>query len=63
MTGELRHHDVLAKLRAGASVLLSEHSHTERGYLPELGRALEVAAFGDITALISTEDEDPLKTV
>src|SRR6185369_1062109 len=30
VTGELRHHDVLAKLRAGSSVILSEHSHTER---------------------------------
>ena len=63
VTGELRHHAVLAKLRDGASVILSEHSHTERGYLPEFGRALERAAGGALEALISTEDADPLATV
>jgi dinuclear metal center YbgI/SA1388 family protein len=63
VTGELRHHDVLAKLRNGASVLLSEHSHTERGYLPEFARALEAAAGGAFTALVSTEDRDPLQTM
>ena len=63
VTGELRHHAVLAKLRDGASVILSEHSHTERGYLPEFGRAIERAAGGGLEALISTEDADPLETV
>src|SRR5690606_33054482 len=34
LTGELRHHDVLAKTAAGSSVVLCDHSNTERGYLP-----------------------------
>ncbi len=51
LTGEMRHHDVLAALNAGTSVILCEHSSSERGYLPvfrerlkaELGRGVEVS--------------------
>ncbi|MEI9947418.1 MAG: Nif3-like dinuclear metal center hexameric protein [Pseudomonadota bacterium] len=63
VTGELRHHDVLAKVRAGSSVILSEHSHTERGYLPEFGRRLENLADGQMQVLISERDKDPLRMV
>ena len=63
VTGEMRHHDVLAKLRAGSSVILSEHTHTERGYLPEFGRRLEALADGQIEVLVSETDADPLRTV
>jgi len=61
VTGELRHHDVLAKLRAGSSVILSEHTHTERGFLPEFGRRLESLAEGQLRVLISERDADPLR--
>jgi len=63
VTGEMRHHDVLAKLRAGASVILSEHTHTERGFLPEFARRLESFAQGQLRVLVSERDRDPLKTV
>jgi len=63
VTGEMRHHDVLAKLRAGSSVILSEHSHTERGYLPEFGRRLQDLAEGQLEVLVSERDRDPLRTV
>ncbi len=63
VTGEMRHHDVLAKVRAGSSVLLSEHTHTERGFLPELARNIEALAEGRIKALVSQKDADPLRTV
>jgi len=63
VTGEMRHHDVLARLRAGSSVILSEHTHTERGYLPEFGRRLESLAEGELQVLISERDADPLRTV
>ena len=33
LTGEMRHHDVLAANARGTSVILGEHSNTERGYL------------------------------
>jgi dinuclear metal center YbgI/SA1388 family protein len=63
VTGEMRHHDVLAKLRAGSSVILSEHTHTERGYLPEFGRRLESMAEGQLRVLISERDADPLRSM
>jgi dinuclear metal center YbgI/SA1388 family protein len=63
VTGEMRHHDVLAKLRAGSSVILSEHTHTERGFLPEFGRRLESLAEGQLRVLISERDAEPLLTI
>jgi len=63
VTGEMRHHDVLGKLRAGSSVILSEHTHTERGFLPELGERLAALANGQLEVLVSQLDADPLRTV
>ncbi len=63
VTGELRHHDVLAKLRAGSSVILSEHTHTERGFLPELARRISELAGGELEVTVSKLDADPLRTV
>lgn len=63
VTGEMRHHDVLGKLRAGSSVILSEHTHTERGFLPEFARRLESLAEGQLQVLISERDRDPLQTL
>jgi dinuclear metal center YbgI/SA1388 family protein len=63
VTGELGHHHVLAKLRAGSSVILSEHTHTERGFLPELGRRISELAGGELNVVVSERDADPLRTV
>ena len=63
VTGEMRHHDVLAKLRAGSSVILSEHTHTERGYLPEFAGRLASLSEGRLAVLVSERDADPLRTV
>jgi dinuclear metal center YbgI/SA1388 family protein len=63
VTGEMRHHDVLAKVHSGASVILSEHTHTERGYLPEFARRLAEIAEGELEVLVSERDADPLRTV
>ena len=63
VTGEMRHHDVLAKLRNGSSVILSEHTHTERGYLPVLASLLTGLAEGQLEVLVSTHDADPLVSV
>lgn len=63
VTGEMRHHDVLAKVRAGASVILCEHTHTERGFLPEFARRLEALADGQLEVVVSKHDADPLRTV
>jgi dinuclear metal center YbgI/SA1388 family protein len=63
VTGEMRHHDVLDKLRSGASVILAEHTHTERGFLPELAQSLEALTNGQIQTLVSARDADPLRTL
>ena len=36
LTGEMSHHEVLAANAEGKHVILSDHSNTERGYLPVL---------------------------
>lgn len=62
LTGEMRHHDVRAKVAAGASVILCDHTNTERGYLPTLARRLaERVPTIDVT--VSERDRDPLEVV
>jgi dinuclear metal center YbgI/SA1388 family protein len=58
-TGEMRHHDVLAAVQDGRSVVLCGHTHTERGYLPVL-RDRIAAAFPDVAIHVSEEDRAPL---
>jgi putative NIF3 family GTP cyclohydrolase 1 type 2 len=60
VTGELGHHDVLALLARGKSVILAEHSHTERGYLPRLKERLAALTEGKIEILIAESDREPL---
>lgn len=59
LTGEMRHHDVLARVHAGTSVLLTDHTNCERGYLPTLGAALAQRLPG-LLVRISERDADPL---
>eukprot|EP00658_Telonema_sp_P-2_P052670 TRINITY_DN4090_c0_g3_i2.p2 TRINITY_DN4090_c0_g3~~TRINITY_DN4090_c0_g3_i2.p2 ORF type:complete len:181 (-),score=55.62 TRINITY_DN4090_c0_g3_i2:79-621(-) len=67
LTGEMSHHEVLAANAAGTSVVLTDHSNTERGYLPVMADKLaellrdeghELPAF-----MISEVDADPLVVV
>jgi dinuclear metal center YbgI/SA1388 family protein len=62
-TGEMRHHDVLAANEAGVSVLLSEHTHTERGFLPVFRKRLQGAGAKGVKISISRADHDPLEIV
>ncbi|MFG0317478.1 MAG: Nif3-like dinuclear metal center hexameric protein [Planctomycetota bacterium JB042] len=59
LTGELRHHDVLAAVAAGRSVVLCDHSNTERGYLPEFAERLRAAVPG-LEVIVAEDDADPL---
>ena len=43
LTGEMRHHDILERTAAGAAVILSDHSNSERGYLSVLSERLKTA--------------------
>lgn len=64
-TGEMSHHHVLAANARGASVVLCEHTNTERGYLPILRNkirlALSDAGTSPVEILISKTDRDPLQ--
>lgn len=68
LTGEMGHHDVLAALANNTSVILCEHTNTERGYLsavlkPALEKALakDTSVEGEaIEVLVSKFDKDPL---
>jgi putative NIF3 family GTP cyclohydrolase 1 type 2 len=63
VTGEMRHHELLARLDAGQSVVLCEHSHTERGYLPRLRQRLLEATAERVEVRIAQTDREPLTVV
>jgi dinuclear metal center YbgI/SA1388 family protein len=60
VTGEMRHHDVRARVQSGSSVVLSEHTHTERGYLRILAQRLASEMSNQVTFHVSSCDRDPL---
>lgn len=62
VTGEMRHHDVLAALERGQSVILGEHTSTERGYLPRLAARIEALLPG-VRCSVAQTDQDPLHVV
>ncbi len=61
-TGEMRHHDVLGRVAEGASVILCDHTNTERGYLPSFAQRLREQLPG-VEVLVSERDKDPLEIV
>lgn len=62
VTGEMRHHDVLARQAAGTSVILTDHTNSERGFLPVFARRLAEACPG-LEVSVSRVDADPLRIV
>ncbi|XP_001357124.4 NIF3-like protein 1 [Drosophila pseudoobscura] len=62
ITGEMSHHELLEFNHNGTTVLLCNHSNSERGFLrmfaPKLGELLQ----GACQILISEKDQDPLVT-
>ncbi len=62
LTGEMSHHDVIRHRELGHVVIISEHSHTERGFLPVYANRIQ-EAHPDLTVLVSESDRDPLQTV
>ncbi|GBG30827.1 NIF3-like protein 1 [Hondaea fermentalgiana] len=65
VTGEASHHDVLAANAQGVSVVLLEHSNSERAFLPTLAKRLaEACDFVPAHAIhVSKVDADPLHVV
>lgn len=60
VTGEMKHHEVLASLHAGTGVLLAGHTNTERGYLGRLAQQLRERLTG-VEFRCSDRDEDMLR--
>ncbi|MBL0869121.1 MAG: Nif3-like dinuclear metal center hexameric protein [Phycisphaerales bacterium] len=62
ITGEMKHHEVLAMTAAGLSILLCGHTATERGYLPTFAQQLSTR-LPSAKFIVSTADADPLRAV
>jgi dinuclear metal center YbgI/SA1388 family protein len=58
VTGEMQHHDVIAALHSGLSLILAGHTNTERGYLPRLARRLGSMVSG-VSFVVSSVDKSP----
>jgi len=63
LTGEMRHHDIIAAVEQGTSVILCDHSNTERGFLTKLKSNLDVLFQNQVVIEISQRDADPLVIV
>ncbi len=60
LTGEMRHHDITARVRRGTSVVVCDHTNTERGFLPVFAAELRQLLDG-IEILVSQRDHEPLR--
>lgn len=63
ITGEMSHHEILDFNHNGTTVLLCNHSNSERGYLREFLPKLDERLQGACELFISEKDKDPLHTV
>jgi len=62
LTGEMGHHEVLAHVAGGGAVVLTDHTHCERGYLPLYAERIRAALPG-VDVVVSQVDDDPLRVV
>ncbi|KAM6175755.1 NIF3-like protein 1 isoform 1-T1 [Erethizon dorsatum] len=63
LTGEMSHHDVLDATSQGISIILCEHSNTERGFLSDLQDLLHAHLENRVQVVLSRSDRDPLSVV
>ena len=63
VTGEMSHHEVLDCIHKGSSVILTEHSNSERGYLSTIyaNNLKSILSPSSINVILSEMDSDPLK--
>ena len=58
------HHDILDAVHNGSSVILTNHSDSERGFLKTVfANKLTSLLKEEVVVSVSEKDEDPLKTV
>ena len=58
-TGEAKHHEQLAAVRRGCTLLLSGHTNSERGYLPRLAERIAPLVPG-MAFTLAKRDRHPL---
>ena len=64
ITGELSHHEVLDAVHSGTSVVLCEHSNSERGFLRDIYRDKLLSLLeNQVEVEVSEKDKDPLDVV
>ena len=64
LTGEMSHHEVLDANHGGTTVILCDHSNTERGFLAQELRGKLVDLFEKKISVVMSEcDRDPLEIV
>ena len=63
ITGETSHHEVLDAVHMGTSVILCEHSNTERGYLKIFAGKLDTILENKVDIHVSENDSDPLNVI
>lgn len=63
VTGEMRYHDVRSRALRGSSVVLCEHTHTERGFLPVFAERLSIETQQQVTFHVSRCDREVLSFV
>ena len=51
LTGEMSHHEVLDAVHAGTTVILAEHSNSERGFLRVLERMIREGFVSQVTMI------------
>ncbi len=62
VTGEMRHHDVLACVENGQTVILCDHTNTERGFLKTYAERLN-SSLASVEFVVAQTDHDPLTIV
>lgn len=63
VTGEMSHHEVLDANYQGSSVILSDHSNSERGFLVKFQEKVQTTLGPNLRIFISKKDRDPLTVV
>ena len=64
ITGEMSHHELLDAVHSKSSVILCNHSDSERGFLKEFAKKLSGNFKSEsLNVLLSKEDQDPIMTV
>lgn len=64
ITGEMSHHEILDAINNGITVILCEHSNTERGFLRDWSMQLKSSVLDDqVMVGVSDIDRDPLRIV